>query len=41
MRKDFATAHSTLIQNFGRLVEDYRNTVHQDSPRKNFFEQIL
>lgn len=40
MKKEFAMAHSTLIQNFGRLVEDYRNTVHQDSVRKKFlFEQ--
>jgi hypothetical protein len=40
MKKEFATAHSTLIQNFGRLVEDYKDTVHQDSPSRKFrFEQ--
>lgn len=40
MKKEFATAHSTLIQNFGRLVDYYKDTVHQDSPRKKFlFEQ--
>ena len=40
MKKEFAKAHSTLIQNFDRLVEDYKNTVHQDSPPKKFsFEQ--
>ena len=40
MKKEFAKAHSTLIQNFDRLVQDYKNTVHQDSPPKKFsFEQ--
>ena len=40
MKKEFATAHTTMIQNFGRLVEDYKNTVHQDIPHRKFlFEQ--